>query len=231
VKDLRASGNQLTELPALIGQLKQLKTLHLSRNHVGRTTGGQLPPEIGECLFLEELLIDQNELTDLPLELGILTSLDSLKIDGEKLNCPPQEIIAEGTGRILGYLRRLYNARTTNKLDLSRASLGHNGLIVFPMEVLQLTRLTSFKLTDNRLKELPLDFNKLSELKTLDLKGNLLGGLPYTMSILTSLSSLDVRENKMTRLPLWLGNNTLLTDLKVCMSVCMCVDMCTHVAT
>ena len=70
LKDLRVSHNQLTSVQDAIGQLKNLRTYHVTGNKVGIDNGGQLPPDIGKCQFLEELHLDENEILDLPWELG-----------------------------------------------------------------------------------------------------------------------------------------------------------------
>ena len=188
------SGNLLPVLPAMVGQLVEARILHFSRNRIGEQSGGQLPAEIGSCQKLQELFIDSNEIVDLPLELGLLTNLETLHLDIPKLKSPPQEILVEGTGRTLGYLRRLCDARSSGYLDLSTGSLGHRGLLTFPPQLLQLTELHTLLLTDNRLEELPLEIQDIKRLTCLDLAGNVLRSLPRTMVVHTELTSLDLRN-------------------------------------
>ena len=103
------SGNQLTSLPAEIGQLTSLRELDLGGNQltsvpaeIGLLTslvklflGGNqltsLPAEIGQLTSLEVVPRD-NQLTSLPAEIGQLTSLRVLDLSGNQLTSVPAEI-------------------------------------------------------------------------------------------------------------------------------------------
>jgi len=58
---LSLSGNQLTSLPAEIGQLTSLVELYLDRNQLT-----SLPVEIGLLTSLTQLYLHDNQLTSLP---------------------------------------------------------------------------------------------------------------------------------------------------------------------
>ena len=62
--------NQLTSLPAEIGQLTSLEELFLQRNQLT-----SLPAEIGQLTSLTRLNLYDNQLTSVPAEIGQLTSL------------------------------------------------------------------------------------------------------------------------------------------------------------
>jgi len=51
-----------------------------------------LPPEIGNLTSLTELFLDGNDLTALPPEIGNLTGLTRLALDGNELTALPPEI-------------------------------------------------------------------------------------------------------------------------------------------
>ena len=69
------SGNKLTELPAEIGDLRELRELWVSYNQlVG------LPTSIQRLTKLEELYLDENKLTELPAEIGDLRELRVLSV-------------------------------------------------------------------------------------------------------------------------------------------------------
>ena len=72
--------NELTELPAEIGDLKELWQLSVSNNHlVG------LPTSIQKLNWLRELYVDRNKLTELPAEIGHLGQLRKLGVRGNPL--------------------------------------------------------------------------------------------------------------------------------------------------
>ena len=65
--------NQITQLPASIGQLRQLASLDCSYNQLEH-----LPAQLGECRQLVQLDLQHNKLIDLPPEIGNLTQLARL---------------------------------------------------------------------------------------------------------------------------------------------------------
>ena len=76
--------NQITSLPAEIGNLSALKDLRLGSNQLT-----SLPAELGNLIALEELLLDQNQLTSLPAELGKLITLEWLDLSYNPLTSLP----------------------------------------------------------------------------------------------------------------------------------------------
>ena len=77
---LDLDGNNLTELPAEISDLKELMVLKVSNNQlVG------LPTSIQKLNSLRELYMDGNNLTELPAEIGGLGKLRFLFVSGNPL--------------------------------------------------------------------------------------------------------------------------------------------------
>ena len=112
--ELDLDGNQLTSLPAEIGQLTSLRELDLGGNQLT-----SLPAEIGQLTSLEKLDLDGNQLTSVPAEIGQLTSLEQLGLDSNQLTSLPAEIGQLTSLRVL--------------------SLGGNQLTSLPAEIGQLT--------------------------------------------------------------------------------------------
>lgn len=103
--------NQLISLPSEIGKLHDLRILDLSNNQL---TG--LPAEFSQLSNLCHLDLNNNRLQHLPTALWQLDQLssapcnnyfdfDSLRIYGNPLISPPEEVLAQGTPAILAYLR------------------------------------------------------------------------------------------------------------------------------
>lgn len=80
-------GNQISELPPSIGNLKNLKKLSLSNNKLKL-----IPNEIGKLNNLRELFIDFNELVVLPDQIGNLRKLERLGLAGNKLARLPSSL-------------------------------------------------------------------------------------------------------------------------------------------
>ena len=80
-------GNNLTELPAGIGDLKELLVLNVSNNQlVG------LPTSIQKLNRLGMLYLDGNNLTELPAGIGDLKELLMLKVSNNQLVGLPTSI-------------------------------------------------------------------------------------------------------------------------------------------
>lgn len=123
---LELESNQITSIPLNIGQLCQLQTLNLDVNKLSRlpsTIGNlnnlkklrvkenllqRLPPEIGKLENLTHLYLSNNKPLDLlPIELGMLSSLRFLGIDGCSLRQMPVDITKNGSASVIKYLRDL----------------------------------------------------------------------------------------------------------------------------
>ena len=98
---LNLSWNQLTQLPPEITELKNLISLDLSGNQLT-----QLPPEITELKNLTTLNLSWNQLTQLPPEITELKNLISLDLSKNPLISPTPEIASMGVEAIFTYLKQ-----------------------------------------------------------------------------------------------------------------------------
>ena len=162
LRELRlAWGNQLTgSIPAELGRLTRLTFLNLAANHLS----GPIPPELGSIgpqlthlvLSAPQPLPNGVGLTgSIPAQLGNLSGLTSLYLDGNRL-----------TGSIPPRLGRL--------LKLSWLSLTRNRLTgAIPTQLGELTNLTNLRLEDNQLSgPIPSQLNRLTNLRKVYLTRN-----------------------------------------------------------
>ena len=152
-----ALGSNLSEFPTDIPE--NTKKLSLSENNIT-----EIPPEIGKFTNLRVLILSSNKLKTLPPEIGKLTNLEMLYLDQNKITELPPEI-----GNLVN-LRQLYLER--NKLtklppdigklrNLQILNLSSNQLISLPSEIGDLSKLASLNVTDNKLTTIPVSFVKL----------------------------------------------------------------------
>jgi len=183
-----------------------------------RTGLAELPPQIGELTNLDTLRLEGNQLVELPPEIGELTSLRVLSLDSNQLTGLPPEI-----GN-LSCTRRLW--LDGNRLielppeigqltNLQVLSLDGNQLDKLPSEIGQLTNLQVLSLNGNRLTELPPEIGRLTNLQTLSLDGNQLIELPPQIGQLTNLVDLHLDGNQLTELPPQIGQLTNLRSLSI----------------
>ena len=162
LRELRlAWGNQLTSsIPAELGRLTRLTFLNLAANHLS----GPIPPELGSIgpqlthlvLSAPQPLPNGVGLTgSIPAQLGNLSGLTSLYLDGNRL-----------TGSIPPRLGRM--------LNLSWVHLKRNQLTgAIPTQLGALTNLTNLLLEDNQLSgPIPSQLSRLTNLRKVYLKRN-----------------------------------------------------------
>ena len=175
ITSLNLRSNNLSSLPAEIGQLGRLTSLNLNFNNLT-----SIPAEIGRLNKLTSLDLRFNNLTSLPAEIGQLNRLTSLNLSYNNLTSLPAEI---------GQLNRL------TSLDLS-----YNNLTSLPAEISLLEKLESLSMT-NCIKSFPSEITHIKNLLSLELNYNELTSLPPEIGQLKKLTSLDLYNNKLSKLP------------------------------
>ncbi|KAK3546311.1 hypothetical protein QTP70_025693, partial [Hemibagrus guttatus] len=172
---------------------------------------------------LEELLLDANQLRELPKPFFRLLNLRKLGLSDNEIQRLPPEVA---------------NFMQLVELDISRndipeipetikfckaleiADFSGNPLSRLPDGFTQLKALAHLALNDVSLQSLPNDIGSLENLVTLELRENLLKSLPTSLSSLVKLEQLDLGSNQLEVLPdtlgalpnlreLWLDRNQL----------------------
>ncbi|XP_037612589.1 protein scribble homolog isoform X6 [Sebastes umbrosus] len=172
---------------------------------------------------LEELLLDANQLKELPKPFFRLLNLRKLGLSDNEIQRLPPDVA---------------NFMQLVELDISRndipeipesikfcraleiADFSGNPLSRLPDGFTQLRALAHLALNDVSLQTLPNDIGNLANLVTLELRENLLKSLPTSLSFLVKLEQLDLGSNELEVLPdtlgalpnlreLWLDRNQL----------------------
>ncbi len=133
---LKLNINKLTEIPAKIGELVNLRELQLDTNNL--TT---LPPEIGKLVNLTELNVSFNKLTYLPSEIGNLVNLRHLYLGVNQLTELPSSIENLVNLRLLWvYKNKLTEIPSGigNFKKLMSLSIHHNQLTTIPVSFINL---------------------------------------------------------------------------------------------
>ncbi|XP_035268818.1 protein scribble homolog isoform X12 [Anguilla anguilla] len=174
---------------------------------------------------LEELLLDANELKELPKPFFRLLNLRKLGLsDNEIQRLPPE---------VANFMQLVELDISQNDIPeipesikfckaLEIADFSGNPLCRLPDGFTQLRGLAHLALNGVSLQTLPNDIGNLANLVTLELRENLLKSLPTSLSFLVKLEQLDLGSNGLEVLPdtlgalpnlreLWLDHNQLST--------------------
>ncbi|KAJ3334403.1 hypothetical protein HDU91_002759, partial [Kappamyces sp. JEL0680] len=170
-------------IPAAIGRLKNLTTLHLVRCGLD----GSIPPEIGQLTRLTELNLHGNQLVgSIPESVGNLVDLVTLDIGINHLGGP----VPFGIG---------------NLTKLQSCYLNDNQLTALPHSIALLTNVMYFYVSNNQLEALPDEIGDMINLRIVDFSNNpYINHLP-DMSRLESLFMLILKNCKLNgTFPSWI---------------------------
>lgn len=181
VTSLDLSRQNLTEVPAGIAKLKNLKTLGLTNNNLST-----LPDWVVELKSLENLYLSNNQFTVFPKQVLQLASLKKLEIANNKLTSLPTEI--------------------GDLTQLTLLSIGKNQLKNLPDSLYNLTNLEDLKIYGNQISTLSPKLNNLTHLQKFMVGNKFHGGnpiqaLPSNLGGLVSLKSIDLPQTQITNLP------------------------------
>lgn len=233
VKELNLTRCNITKLPKIIKELKNLNVLRIVYNSLNH-----IPDWIGELDTLKILRICQN-LEEIPESIGNLKLLEELNLSGNKLKTIPKSIsnlqklkkldVANNNLKFLpvsfGNLNKLQKLNINNNEikslpelfgnlnSLEELNISKNKLKDLPESFGKLDSLKTINFYKNRIKQLPDSLGNLKSIRILNLGKNLLEEIPTSIGNLKTLMSLNIGSNKLSTLPLSIGNLTSLERL------------------
>ena len=225
--ELNLSFKNISELPEIIGDLKNLERLYLNNNQIRK-----LPESISKLKNLQTLDLRNNQITSLP---KTLTSINDLRCDDNvvfttnKLQELQQWLRGLGQNYTIDELKNLQKldleATKINKQitelpagigelkNLKNLYLGGNKISKLPSTVGELKNLEKLYLDDNQIQELPDSIGNLSNLQYLWLHENQISKLPSTIGELKNLEKLYLDDNQIQELPPTIGELSNLKEL------------------
>uniref|UniRef100_A0A8B9FFK8 Leucine-rich repeat-containing protein 40 n=1 Tax=Amazona collaria TaxID=241587 RepID=A0A8B9FFK8_9PSIT len=219
--------NQLTSLPAALGQLENLQKLDVSHNKLKSIPEellqlshlkslllhhnelSVLPDGFGQLVSLEELDVSNNHLTDIPTSFALLINLVRLNLACNKLQSLPADLSAMKSLRQLDCTKN-YLETVPSKLatmaSLEQLYLRKNKLRSLP-EFPSCELLKELHAGENQIEILNAENLKhLISLSVLELRDNKIKSVPDEIALLQKLERLDLSNNDISRLPYTLGN-------------------------
>ncbi|XP_039983853.1 leucine-rich repeat-containing protein 40 [Xiphias gladius] len=101
VRSIILSCNRFRSFPEVLYQIASLETVLLGNNQVG----GVEPSRLMKLVHLSTLDLSNNDLLNIPPELGLCSNLRCLSLEGNPFRTPRAAIVAKGTDAVLEYLR------------------------------------------------------------------------------------------------------------------------------
>ena len=227
---LNLSDNNIRLLKGDITCLTRLELLNLADNKLSA-----FPVMVCFIFSLGDLDLSRNPMNSLPIELGQLTILRRLGLDGIHLVKPAPEIASLKAQDIVIYLKKFWRVITgqSKVLDISGIGfaaypreitavgtnlevlrLDHNKLSDLTTDVSNLCNLYEFSAVHNELYNLPIEITRWTKLQSLNLSYNNLATIPNVRS-LKELSRLDLSNNQLVTLPPNMRLWTSLRDLNL----------------
>ena len=176
---------------------------------------GEIPEEIGDLIYLEELTItsSKNLAGDIPATIGNLRNLKKLNLYGQLTSIPDEiwqlENLEELTLKTIAENEPAAIGELTN---LTTLTLECNYVGPMPESFGNLRKLTRMTLgsssstgTKNGFTGLSSSFGNLTELTNLTIYGGLKDGLPESFGNLSKLTSLTIKESQLSALPNTIG--------------------------
>ncbi len=186
----------------LLEIIRQAETEQIAELDLSEYEITELPPEIGRLTSLQGLIL--RGLTKIPREIAQLRNLTRLYLSSNELSELPKEIAQLRNLDILDLSSnelREFPKEITQLRNLTRLYLNSNGLRELPREISQLRNLSILYLSSNELKELPMEISQLRNLSILCLSSNKLKELPGEISHLRHLTELNLSSNELSEVP------------------------------
>ncbi len=184
IKEVSLAGNNLEKIPSL-RVLKSLKKLDLSHNKISTIRIGANSLE-----SLEELLLNSNQILEIPKDLTALPCLEVLDLGNNKISTIRQRVLFP--------------------LSLRDLNLSKNQIITIPRKLEGFSDLKSLDLSENRISVIPERLKDLRSLRILNVAYNEIVAVPRRIEGLYNLEDLVIDGNKVGTLPETWGVQTFM---------------------
>eukprot|EP01134_Creolimax_fragrantissima_P008501 CFRG8501T1 len=201
------SKTKLRILPTTVAKLKLIRELILTENDLT-----DLPPELG-CLnnTLKILNAERNAITHIPEEIAQLQRLERLNLSHNRLFFGELQS-SIGSLSALTHLELSHNQLDTfpdswaGLVSLQYIDLSGNEINMFPEVLCRMTNLETVIISENKIKLIPDDIGMLIKLKYLDIHDNKVPRLPSEIGECRELETVDLSLNQLGELPTTVGN-------------------------
>eukprot|EP01132_Coremiostelium_polycephalum_P000644 gene644-797_t len=191
--------------------MRSLKIFWINNNKIST-----VPDEIGLLSELEDFQIDGNQVSKINKVFFELKKITELSMSRNHLKEIPSDLGVLASLRTLSLEKNeliALPACLSTLNQLKTLNVGQNNIEYIFTDFVNIPALTSFTLFGNRLHTLPDSFGKMKTLQNLNLRSNSLQTLPLSFGQLESLTTLSLWDNQFTEFPEPLCCCSSLTEL------------------
>ncbi|KAL7527413.1 hypothetical protein ACHAXR_001950, partial [Thalassiosira sp. AJA248-18] len=182
-------------------QIEKLKELNLSGcEHINLPADSEL---WSRFTSLHKLDLNNNSLTDLPEEMGVLSSLDILFLSGNKFESIPPVIGKLKSLRVLSLRDNLLQELSSSHLPVSSLIwliATNNNIATIDSNIGQLKLLRKLMLSHNEIESVPVELGECKDLELVRLANNKLKSMPKEVLTLPKLAWVSLSGNPMSKL-------------------------------
>lgn len=186
---LDVGANDLTQIPASIGKLKNLERLNAPSNLINK-----ISPKLSNLKKLRNLILGNNQISSLP-RMNKLENLFTIELSNNAFKTFPKSL--------------------TKCPQLHEIYISNNFFQKFPAEICNMPRLRHLVAHSCQLKSLPRNFGRLQSLRRLGIGENLFQSFPNSISKIVDLEWLNLDNNQIKKLPNSIKNLSALRRLEL----------------
>jgi Leucine-rich repeat (LRR) protein len=162
-----------------------------------------IDPSFYQMAGLNELQLQENELTEIPEGISALKNLTKLSFYKNQLKSLPDDLFDLNLKVIDLYYNDLevIPSEIGNLTDLEILFLAHNKIYSLPESIGELTNLDELYLHHNRLSVLPGSLSQLNKLRVVRVNDNYLEDFPSQFLGIQSIVDLDISNNQIKTIP------------------------------
>jgi hypothetical protein len=176
LKILKVNNGPLLSLQSQIGtSLVKLNTVNFKHNKLQ-----YIPESFGKSKSLFQLILNNNNITNLPLDIWRNNNMQILQVNNNNLLEIPNVIMEASMLWGLG--------------------LNNNSISTLPFGLFK-TNIVELQLSGNRLTNLPNEISQLHSLKYLELQNQAIKSIPEEIGLASKLVTIDIRNNSVELLP------------------------------
>jgi internalin A len=175
-KQLKLTGQNLTEIPTEVFQIQNLTSLYLGNNQIV-----EIPDMIAQLKNLEVLHLSRNQIVKIPDAIIQLQNLTWLNLSRNQIVEIPDAI--------------------TQLENLTWLNLDNNQIVKIPDTITQLENLTWLNLDNNQIVKVPDEIIELRNLKKLDISNNKITEILKPIKYLSTIEHFDFSNNPLAIFP------------------------------